>query len=406
MHRGTATPIFLIFASLASASAAPAAENQGYLYGTVETTSGQKYTGFLRWDDEEAFWDDLYNASKDNRPYAEKLDRQGKSGGKKRIEFFGLPITVDRDFDSSRQFMVRFGELEEIRPGKGDRLTLLFKGGKSLELEEGSNDQSDDIVVLDAALGKIEVDSDRVARIRFAAAPAGATPPAARLWGKVKTRSGDFEGFIQWDSQEALATDKLDGEGPDGKLALDMGRLRSIARLSRKSAEVELFDGRKIELSGTNDVDDSIRGIVVETEKVGRIEIPWKEFVRVDFATGKGSGRGYADYGAPRALSGKVTLRDGRVESGRLVFDLDEELSAEMLNGDRDGIEYNIPFALIRSIEPEGDAASKVVLATGVELLLEDSADVDEDNAGVMILSAGGRETYVSWNEVRRIDFD
>ena len=42
---------------------------EGYIYGTVETRAGKTHTGVLRWDDEEAFWDDLFHSSKDELPY-------------------------------------------------------------------------------------------------------------------------------------------------------------------------------------------------------------------------------------------------------------------------------------------------------------------------------------------------
>lgn len=36
---------------------ATAAENQGFIYGTLTLQDGETHTGFLRWDSEEAFWD-------------------------------------------------------------------------------------------------------------------------------------------------------------------------------------------------------------------------------------------------------------------------------------------------------------------------------------------------------------
>ena len=48
-----------------------AAATEGFIYGTVTTTSGNSYTGVLRWGTEEAFWDDLFHSSKEELPYAE-----------------------------------------------------------------------------------------------------------------------------------------------------------------------------------------------------------------------------------------------------------------------------------------------------------------------------------------------
>src|SRR5262245_40721971 len=42
------------------------------LYGTVVMANGTRYTGPLRWGDEEAYWDDLFDGSKEERPYSDR----------------------------------------------------------------------------------------------------------------------------------------------------------------------------------------------------------------------------------------------------------------------------------------------------------------------------------------------
>ncbi len=56
------------------------ADSNGFLYGTVHTEGGRRYTGVLRWDDEEAFWDDLFNGAKSKLPYIDRLpeDQRGR----------------------------------------------------------------------------------------------------------------------------------------------------------------------------------------------------------------------------------------------------------------------------------------------------------------------------------------
>ena len=63
--------LFLILGS-AQGAAWAADDNQGFLYGRVITDSGTEYVGFLRWGDEEAFWDDLFHSLKEDLPYQEK----------------------------------------------------------------------------------------------------------------------------------------------------------------------------------------------------------------------------------------------------------------------------------------------------------------------------------------------
>ena len=221
----------------------------------------------------------------------------------------------------------------------------------------------------------------------------------------MRSRDGDFEGYIQWDLQECLSTDELDGEADDGDLSIEMGRIKAIEKRNRSGAYVELRDGRRLLLEDTNDVDHSIDGIFVEDARFGRVELDWDAFERVDFIVADSSGRGYDDYEPAKPLTGRVLDEDGDVHTGRIIFDMDEAETWEVLHGDLDDIEYNIPFEMVASIEPSGRDSSRVQLKNGQELELEDSQDVSDSNDGVLIL-AGSRETYVRWRDVQRIEFD
>lgn len=97
-------------------------------------------------------------------------------------------------------------------------------------------------------------------------------------------RGETFEGFIQWDSQECLDLDRLDGESGDGEMSVELGRIRAIEKHDEDGAWIELKDGRRLLLEGTNDVDASIRGILVEAPRYGRVEIPWAAFERAQFS--------------------------------------------------------------------------------------------------------------------------
>lgn len=397
--------LLLTAATPALAAGPEPAAPEGFLYGTVHTEGGRKYTGQLRWGEEEAFWDDLFNGTKSKLPYIDRLPEERRR--KREISILGLRIGYTWDnVDSERQFVARFGDIREIVPGGGEKVDVVMKSGTTYRLDGGSNDIGADIHVQDPDVGEVDVAWKRIERIVFAAAPAGAHPEASRLHGEVETEEGTFRGFVQWDSQECLSTDKLDGESEDGKLSIAMGRIRSIEKKNRNGVWVDLKDGRKVALHGTNDVDSSIRGIFVEDERYGRVKVPWDTFRRVDFHDGPASGRGYAGYKPALPLAGTVTDAGGKTWKGRLVFDLDEGETWEMLNGNRDGIEYVIPFELVRSVAPRDHDSSDVTLKSGQELKLEDSQDVSEANAGVLVLLPGGSEQYVPWDRVRKIDFD
>ena len=386
------------------AGAQDAPDPRGFLYGTVETDSNKTYRGLLRWGNEEAFWDDLFNSAKRDLPALEKYG--DKETERERIEVFGVTIGYRwHESSTERVFIARFGDIAQIDVDGDDDVRVTMKDGSKLELEGASNDVGATVTVVDESLGEIALDWHDIERVRFEAAPGRVKPAAPRLFGKVETDAGTFEGFVQWDSQECTGTDKLDGETDDGDVSIAMGKIRSITKHGSSRSKVELEDGRSFVLGGTNDVDSSMRGVFVEDPRYGRVKVEWREFERVEFHGTNKSGRGYDEYKPGGKLQGRVADRDGKTYSGKLVFDLDEEADWEMLNGNRDGVEYYIPFSMIRSIEPRSDE-SLVVLRGGEELVLEDGQDVAERNAGVLVQESGGRTTYVRWRDVERVSFE
>lgn len=391
-----------LLAPSAFAADAMSIDNRGYLYGTVETASGSTYTGFLRWGREEAFWDDLFNAGKEDLPYEDA--RPERERDRNEVKVFGVRISYGYD-SSNRHFVSRFGDIREVEPyRRGVRVTM--RDGESYELDDSSNDVGATVRVDDASLGEVKIDWDKVERVRFSQAPASAKPSAWRLHGKLETRSKTFEGPIQWDLEECLSTDELDGETRDGDLSIEMGKIRSIERASRDGAWVTLEDGRRLLLEDTNDVDHSTSGIFVEDARFGRVKVQWDEFVRVDFDSDGSSGVAYDDYAEITPLRGRVVESDGTSHAGEIVFDLDERRSWEFLEGMRDDMEYAIPFAMVKSVQRRSDSV-RVTLRNGENLVLEDSQDVSDENDGVVVLSAGGdRELYIAWRDVERIELD
>jgi hypothetical protein len=399
-------------AAQAQAEAAPETEaasgdGDGFLYGRVVTRSGNTYTGLLRWGTQELFWDDLFNSTKQELPY----DRYAPGDRRREAPRIGLlerivRLIFDDDFETSRQFWVRFGDIDRIHVGGRRETEVVMKGGARFQVSGGGNDVGDEIRVRDAALGEVELEWDGIETIQFLPTPAGLELPGRRLYGRVETRAGTFQGFIQWDAEECISVDKLDGESVDGDLSIEMGNLRSIARNSRHSSRVVLADGRTLDLDGTNDVDSSIRGIYVEDPRYGRVEIPWDLFERLDFQPAPGSGSAYDSFQPGEPLAGTVTARGGERHQGRIVFDLDEAHGFEILQGELDGVELYVPFRRIASISPQGRRGSDVRLRNGEELYLEEVQDVSADNAGVLIFTREGAEpTYLAWDEVERIDF-
>ncbi len=144
---------------------------------------------------------------------------------------------------------------------------------------------------------------------------------------------------------------------------------------------------------------------MVEDPRFGRVVVGWREFDRLDFADSESSGRGYGDYRPAKPLAGTLVTVDGETHNGRLVFDLDEAATWELLNGSWSDLEYNIPFALVKRLEP-GRSESRVVLTGGEELRLEESQDVTNDNDGFLVFDRGDADPlYLTWDRVAHVEF-
>jgi hypothetical protein len=394
-----------------AAAAAPAAHaHSGLLYGRI-TVDGDTYEGRLRWGgDQEAFWGDYFNGAKSENPWAAYTPKEQSSKAGARIEIFGFEIGGHRSNDLERLFMARFGDIARIDAHFAD-VQVTLKSGTALRLDRFSaGDIDDGVRVWDARRGVVDIDARRIRIIEFLATPQLADAPA-RLHGVVRTRQGDFTGFIQWNQQDGVGTDTLDGRTGDGEVSLRYDTIRSIARHSRDRALVTLLDGRMIELSDSRDVGRGNRGIYVDDTRYGRVLILWDAFERVELSPG-GSGPAYGDFPPGRPLTGSVTTRDGRRLAGRLVYDLDESETTETLDVSFDGVDYAIPFGLIASIVPpgrdgRGAEPGRVILHDGEELPLERSGDLGERNAGMLIFIAGReRPEYVPWTDIEQIDVE
>ncbi len=506
-----------------------AADNEGFIYGKVTTINKNEYRGLIRWGDEEAFWDDLFNSAKvdfgdsdhwddyeealkeyqeealeeaqealeesldemseeademdeeademeeeaedmeeelddlredlDNlrlrereirevRRQAEHIrkqaDRMRKEIERKRergvqsVEHsvvstrgthttylrvnrddFSIPVlphvVFDQDFNLSintwggtRQFMVRFGDIKKIDVTGEEDAYVTMRNGESFEVSGYANDVGGKLLINDPAFGEITVPWDNIKTIEFMDTPSSAKTTATRIHGVMQTEAGEFRGYIQWDSQECLTTDELDGESEDGDLSIKFGAIKSISRRNRRGAEVELKDGRSIVLEGTNDVNESNRGIYVEDERYGRVRVPWDIFDTVVFDDKGSSGRSYKWYDKQKSINGKVKTTDGLEFEGRIIYDMDESGSFEILNGKRFDVEYFIPFDLIQTITPRSRNSSEVVLANGDKLRLYDQQDVGDSNDGILIYPKGSTDDkdahFVPWGSIEVIE--
>jgi hypothetical protein len=384
----------------------PAAQvNPGFLFGRITAVDGAIYEGRLRWAGvEEAFWGDYFDGTKAENPWTVHAPhtRDGLS-----IEIFGVKLGGQ---DFPRPFMARFGDIARLEAHVA-RVQVTLKSGTMFTLDRfAAGDIDDGVRVWDGRRGVVNLDARQIRTIEFLpTAPLVGAP--GRLHGTVRTRQGEFTGFIQWDRQDCVDADTLDGRTADGTRNLRYDSIRSIARHSRDSALVTLVDGREIVLSGTREVSHDNRGIYVDDRRYGRVLISWDAFERVDFSSGD-SGPAYGDFPSGRPLKGSVTTRDGRRLAGRLVYDFDESETTETLDAKSRDIDYFIPAGLITSILPHGREGrgarlATVILHSGEALQLERTGDLGEGHAGMLIF-VDGREhpDFVPWTDVEQVDFD
>lgn len=481
----TSSLIIALFVLVAAPMAQAKHDKAGYIYGKVTTRTGNSYTGILRWDDEEAFWDDLFHSYKETRPYEDyletyseeaveeiegieyevralsqeeaamekeeaklakrekkaktandraelreerkellkerkelirerkdlireqsKLERAAKVDRTLNVLGGAIEINFNEWSSGTRIFIARYGDIKKIEVVGSEDAELTMKTGDVYVVSGYSNDVGSDIWVRDAALGDIRLAWKKIETIEFMDTPSNVKPEGTRIYGKLICDAGDFEGFVQWDKEECLSTDILDGDSDDGRLEIPMGNITAIERRSRRSSWVTLNDGRRLALEGTNDVDGSNRGIYIEDARYGRVEVPWDSFEKLDFVKGKGSGNGYNSY-KPKELTATLVLEDGQQAKGKIVFDLDESQTWEMLNGEMFDVEFDIPFEKVASITPRSRNSSMVEFKNGERIRLENSQDITDNNDGILIFVKGNKDPdYYSWNEISKIIID
>ncbi|HMB52891.1 MAG TPA: hypothetical protein VKU40_06215, partial [Thermoanaerobaculia bacterium] len=189
---------------------APPAQ-QGFLYGRVTATDGATYVGRLRMGGgEEAFWSDFFNGAKAGNPWAGQVAPE-RLTERVPVEFLGLRFgSRERPIDLDRPFMVRFGDVERI-DARGRDLWVTVKSGTVFQLDRyGADDFADGVRVWDERHGVVDLRERQVRSIElFPTARLDETP--GRLHGTVHTAQGVFTGPIQWNREDSVGSDELEG---------------------------------------------------------------------------------------------------------------------------------------------------------------------------------------------------
>lgn len=383
---------------------------EALLRARITTVDGTVYEGPLRFGGgEEALWNHQFNGFRSRNPWMDDAPRDELPRERHSIEILGITISIPgARYSLRRPFMARFGDIARIDADLR-QIHVTLKSGARFDLDRYSaDDLADGVFIWDTTHGRVDLDEWKIRSIEFLPAPAASTNAGAGtalLHGTVQTAEGSFSGWIQWDREEALGSDLLEGRGANGDVTLRYDAIASIQRVGADRSLVTLRDGRAMELAGTRNAGLGNRGVYVDDARYGRVLVAWEAFGRIDFSEG-GPPLAYQDFVPGQPLAGTVVTRSGRRLTGRLVYDLDESETTETLDAPAAGIDYLIPFRLIASIVPEpGARGATVTLQSGEALALEGSGDLGFQHGGMLVFVAGQpKAVYVPWAEVARVE--
>jgi hypothetical protein len=266
-----------------------------------------------------------------------------------------------------------------------------------------------------------------------------------RIYGEIHTVDGEvFEGLIRWDRNESDWVDilnatkeiprkysreyersggrhresrsrkielfglKIYDEGRDwtysrsAESGIRFGHIRSLEVLGDNEALLTLKSGEEVELiSNSTDIGSSIREIVIEDEREGKLGLVWDDIDRIEFRSAPAGER--SDFGD--RLYGTLTTRRGQTFAGFVCWDVDELFTSDILDGEDRRRDKEIEFGEIASIERYSSSAATVMLRKGDEVVLRGTQDVNDGNRGIIISDPGFGQVRVDWDEFDRLDF-
>jgi len=161
--------------------------------------------------------------------------------------------------------------------------------------------------------------------------------------------------------------------------------IASIMRFGAESVLVALTDGFETVLSGTSELTESNRGIVVSDPALGVVVVPWRQFQELRLHRSEAPAT-YEHFGGGEALSGTVVTTSGEELTGLVRWDMDEQTTWELLDGEIDGIQFHVEFSQVSAIE-KWRYGAKVDLLDGRSFYLSASNDVNWSNKGIEVRS-------------------
>ncbi|MFH1701452.1 MAG: hypothetical protein ABIE07_12810 [Candidatus Zixiibacteriota bacterium] len=229
------------------------------IYGTVTSDRIGEFTGWIVWDVDESFTNDIIDGS-----------------------------------DRRRKRKIKFGQITSIEKISSQASEITTKEGTAMRLDDSNDVDSGNrgIAIADKNLGRITVEWNEFERLDIKTPPEDAFSSYSdyanygRLSGTVYDEDGnEYSGYIKWDDDEEYGWEVIDGNYRDVEFDIVMRNIKSIEKLSRSGSRVTLWDGRSFKLRGSNDVDDDNKGIFIypKDDEDDEIIIEWEDFSRIEF---------------------------------------------------------------------------------------------------------------------------
>ena len=383
---------------------------EALIYGEITLNNGERYTGQIRWEDDQSLWGDIFRADKNERPALNLLSEKELREIDNRsdnFQFAFMALWEDKRPESNFLFQCSFGDIESLKTTGKNKVSLRLRNGKNIVLKKDKGgDLDNDVYIYDNASGRLTLDFDNIKSIHFKSTPKNLKSPLGfPIYGKVLTSSGVFEGYITWDLEERLDKDLISGRQKGTKIDIEFGDIHQIKAQGNGSL-LYLKSGKTLFLNDHDDVDKGNHGVVIRDPDFYRLKVNWENFISLTLSDPPFKTDSYENFRIPKLLKGSIQTKDGKLYKGQIVFDLDEIYDIEFLNGKNNGLEHIIPFWKVDRIEPQNDKFSMIYLKDGEQLLLGDHDDVTGNNHGLIIRVKNGKDRYINWDHIKTIDFE
>lgn len=388
------------------------AQHEGFIYGEIKLKNKQVYTGQIRWSGGQMLWSDILLVAKQVNPnlkYLSEYQLKGlsKDGVEPVLDWKFMNLWKDKYPERKSEILSRFGDISLIHVTGATEAQLYYKSGAKIRLtvdEHENRHLGQDIVIYNNERVST-IKWSAISTIRFFAGPPHLNQIKGNpLYGTVMTTKGPFSGFIQWDKMKYLDNQNLEGVlNGEQRVQYDFTDIAGVERFN-KGATISLKSGKKVYLTDDRDVSATNRGIVVMHPQWGRVIVTWKAFRSLRFERVP-ENMGYEAYPSPKKIYATVITRDKKVYKGNCVFDMDEEWNCELLEGDKDGMYYQMPFKYISKVVPMGQIYTNVVLKDQRELILGHHNDVTAKNWGILVWQGNSEYKYIPWNMISEISF-